>query len=187
MLKGEEEEMKLKAVSGIMLTLLLIGILTFTFNVQTIGASPPDITVLSPLSITYVSSFVTLEFTINETASWIGYSLDNQANVTITGNWTLSGLSKGAHSVVVYANDTEGNMGASNIAYFTCGVKGDINLDGVLSGADVGKSYLIYAGTITGPPELLARADINGNGVLGPMDLADVAKMYLAYSGIYTF
>ena len=176
--------MKAKVTSGIMLTLLLIGMLTLTFNVQTIGASPPDISVLSPLSITYVSSFIWLGFTINETASWIGYSLDNQANVTISiSGCTLSGLSKGAHSVVVYANDTEGNMGASNTAYFTCGVTGDINGDGILSGADVGKVFLVFMSFIT-DPVLVARSDVNGNGVVM---LPDAAKMYLAYSGIYTF
>jgi parallel beta-helix repeat protein len=80
---------------------------------------PPTVTILSPENATYVVSDVPLTFTINETASWMGYSLDGQANVTITGNTTLTSLSEGVHSIVVSANDTAGNMGTSGILYFT--------------------------------------------------------------------
>jgi parallel beta-helix repeat protein len=81
--------------------------------------TPPAITIISPQNITYTTSSVPLTFTINEPTSWIGYSLDGQANVTISGNTTLTGLSEGSHNIIVYANDTSGNMGASNRVYFT--------------------------------------------------------------------
>jgi len=79
---------------------------------------PPTITILSPGNRTYTSS-VSLTFTIDEPTSWIGYSLDNQPNVTITGNTILTGLTDGGHNVIVYANDTFGNMGKSSKVYFT--------------------------------------------------------------------
>jgi len=56
---------------------------------------------------------------VSESTSWIGYSLNNQANVTIPGNTTLTSLLDGVYYVVIYANDTTGNMGASSIVYFT--------------------------------------------------------------------
>jgi hypothetical protein len=80
--------------------------------------TPPSISILSPENKSYTVKDVPLTFTVNETASWIGYSLDGQANETITGNVTLT-LSDGLHYVVVYANDTAGNMGASGPVYFT--------------------------------------------------------------------
>ena len=40
-------------------------------------------------------------------------------NVTISGNTTLTGFDDGSHYIIVYANDTAGNMGASNTVYFT--------------------------------------------------------------------
>jgi len=49
----------------------------------------------------------------------MAYSLDNQANQTINGNCTLTGLTVGTHSIVVYANDTFGNMGKSETVTFT--------------------------------------------------------------------
>jgi len=81
--------------------------------------TPPTISILSPEYKTYATSDVHLTFTVSESASWIGYSLDGQANVTIAGNTTLSGLPDGTHTITVYANDTAGNMGASEMVYFT--------------------------------------------------------------------
>lgn len=79
----------------------------------------PLIIILCPENKTYASGDIPLEFTVSATPSWMGYSLDGQANVTIARNMTLPTLSDGSHTVVVYANDTSGNMGASNIVLFT--------------------------------------------------------------------
>jgi hypothetical protein len=58
-------------------------------------------------------------FTFDEEASWVGYSLDNQANVTVTDYAVLGNLSFGSHNVTVYAEDSAGNMGASETLFFT--------------------------------------------------------------------
>ena len=44
----------------------------------------------------------------------MGYSLDGKANVTLTSETKLTGLSQGAHQIALYANDSAGNMGTSN-------------------------------------------------------------------------
>jgi len=62
---------------------------------------------------------VPLEFGLNRPAVWMGYSLDGQANVTVTGNVTLSGLSSGQHSVRVFVEDEFGNVGVSDIITFS--------------------------------------------------------------------
>ena len=81
--------------------------------------SPPVISILNPKSKTYDTGEVPLTFTINEPAVWIGYSLDGKDNVTIAENVTLPSLSKGAHNLTVYAEDSAGNIGASETIYFT--------------------------------------------------------------------
>lgn len=84
----------------------------------TIDTTPPTIYVLSPKNKTYTVNHVSLTLNVSELTSWVGYSLDGQAKVTVTGNITLSDLSLGEHSLTVYANDTFGNTGTSETIYF---------------------------------------------------------------------
>jgi len=81
--------------------------------------SPPAIFIDSPENKTYTVTSVSLKFTVSETTSWIKYSLDNQANVTITEDITLSDLAYGEHSITLYAEDTDGKTGKSETIYFT--------------------------------------------------------------------
>jgi parallel beta-helix repeat protein len=80
--------------------------------------SPPAVSIVSPTNKTYTTNSVTLSFTVSEPTVWTKYSLDGEANVTITEDTTLSGLAYGTHSVTVYAQDTDGKTGATTI-YFT--------------------------------------------------------------------
>jgi N-acetylneuraminic acid mutarotase len=83
------------------------------------GTVPPKLQITSPENRTY--SKVNLTFTINRGAAWIGYGLDNQANVTVKEgtNSNLVGLSQRSHSIILYANDSQGHMGYSNIVHFS--------------------------------------------------------------------
>jgi N-acetylneuraminic acid mutarotase len=83
------------------------------------GTIPPVVSVFSPETMNYTSSNVSLDFTVNKPASWMGYSLDGQDNVTVTGNTTLSGLTSGSHAITVYAKDAFENTSASKTISFT--------------------------------------------------------------------
>lgn len=120
-------------VSGIMLTLLFIGVLTWGCKIQPVKAeiidtTPPIITILEPKNQTYGRP-EDLCVTIDEPASWIGYSLNHQVNTTLyyISPWPANktiwaslplALVEEANVVRVYANDTSGNMGSSEV-YFT--------------------------------------------------------------------
>jgi len=82
------------------------------------GTVPPELRVLSPENKTYTSNSVQLVLTVNRPTNWIGYSLDNRANVTVTGDTELSGLAEGAHSIKVSVNDTFGNIVSSSTVHF---------------------------------------------------------------------
>jgi N-acetylneuraminic acid mutarotase len=84
----------------------------------TVDTSAPLIQVFSPENKTYSESDVQSVFTVNEAVEWMGYSLDGQDNVTVTGNVTLAVLSEGSHHVTFYARDPYGNEGASKTVYF---------------------------------------------------------------------
>jgi parallel beta-helix repeat protein len=85
----------------------------------TIDMSSPIILIVSPQNKTYDTTDIPLTFAIDEPAASMAYSLNGQTNVTIAGNATLAVLPEGSHNIVVYANDTAGNAGFSEIVYFS--------------------------------------------------------------------
>lgn len=82
----------------------------FTIN----NGVAPSLTILQIENRAYSQNNIPLNITVDEQVSWMGYSLDGKTNVTLTGNITLNQLNFGSHSLVVYANDTDGNMGTTN-------------------------------------------------------------------------
>ncbi|MCW4031286.1 MAG: hypothetical protein NWE80_02880 [Candidatus Bathyarchaeota archaeon] len=90
--------------------------LSVLFRVDTV---PQNITIMKPENTTYAPSEVPLSCFIDEPASWVGYSLDGQENVTIAGNTTLTNLTCAEHNITVYAADEAGNTGASEMIFFT--------------------------------------------------------------------
>jgi nitrous oxidase accessory protein len=82
------------------------------------------IKILSPASglhqkgLNEATKDIPLRFTVNEPVSWMAYSLDNRANVTLSGNTTLTRLIEGSHSLVVYVKDADGNSYSSDWVYF---------------------------------------------------------------------
>lgn len=100
---------------------------TKTFNI-TIGTDsvPPVITISSIANASYKSlTEVALNVTTNENVSWVMYSLNDSANVSLTNtsmfNWnaTLVDLAQeSTNTLVVYANDTAGNIGSTSIIFY---------------------------------------------------------------------
>jgi len=84
-----------------------------------VGNPGPEILVSLPIdNATYNSNSPPLAFTVSKATSWIGYSIDGHPNVTISGNTTIQ-TSDGIHTMIVYANDTIGQMSASKPVHFT--------------------------------------------------------------------
>ncbi|MCW4028112.1 MAG: hypothetical protein NWE92_00485 [Candidatus Bathyarchaeota archaeon] len=78
----------------------------------------PNLMVLEAENTTNTQDYP-LNFTIDKPSLWMGYSLDGETNVTLTGNTTLAGLAPGLHNLVVYATDIYGVDGASQTVFFT--------------------------------------------------------------------
>jgi hypothetical protein len=90
----------------------------------------PEVVLLGIPNLTSTTSELAFNFTINKSAQWLGYSLDEKANVTISNSsnpllspdlyqQTLTDLQEGQHTIVFYAQDKNGNFGASEKATFT--------------------------------------------------------------------
>jgi hypothetical protein len=98
----------------------------------------PSMRILSPENKTYNSSLsLPLTFTIDERVTWMAYSINSTANVTLTGNMTLTGLTNNAYLLTVYARDTSGNVGASPAVLFTIYVQHDVGVYNLTSSTEV--------------------------------------------------
>jgi parallel beta-helix repeat protein len=91
---------------------------THEITIQGQDITPPTILILQPENKTYSVNSASLTFTVDKPTSWIGYSLDGRANVTINGNATLTDVQDGFHDIILYANSTAGIMGCSNMTWF---------------------------------------------------------------------
>jgi hypothetical protein len=90
---------------------------------------PIKITLISPQNTTYSTNSIPLTFITNRPSSWIGYSLDNKPNVTITGNTTLT-LAEGTHAIIIYVQDSLGTTYSK--VYFTVKIpKPDLIIDDI--------------------------------------------------------
>jgi hypothetical protein len=116
----------------------------FTIN----DGNPPVISNLSLENKTYSQNNLSLNFTTDEQTSWIGYCLDGKTNVTIAENTTITDIATGSHSLTVFANDTAGNMGASETINFTVAQKAELSTTiiaaSIASVAVVGANLLVY-------------------------------------------
>jgi hypothetical protein len=89
--------------------------INFTVNVD---AAPPTISSISIQNKTYSKEDLLLTFVTSETSeTW--FCLDGKENTTISRNVTLTGLPEGIHTLEIYANDTVGNIGHSDLIQFT--------------------------------------------------------------------
>ena len=79
--------------------------------------STPEVSINSPENMIYTQTNIPLEFLVNEATSWMGYSLNDQENVTVTGNTNLTILMDGTHTLGVYAIDMAGDEGSSVVTF----------------------------------------------------------------------
>ena len=107
-----------------------------------VDTAAPLVSVLPVAAEGLVASDVSLNFTVNEPVSWLGYGLDGGSAVEVTDTAfqtriyslyqycvVLRGLSAGGHSLVVYAEDEAGNRGASSPFSFTVTQQGPPETD----------------------------------------------------------
>jgi hypothetical protein len=148
---------------------------------------PPSISIISPENMTYNSADATFNLSLSfhvdipriGMISWIGYSLDGNPDITISGNTTIS-VAYGFHNIVVSANDTfEGTLVSSDPAYFTVSTAMDLNGDGTVDVADISIAAVAYGST---PDDANWNPKADLAPVKGRIDLFDLITI-LSYYG----
>jgi hypothetical protein len=146
----------------------------------------PNISILSPENKTYDTSDIPLELIVDKSATWIGYSLDGQAclgitgNITltdfttITGKTTLAGLAVGEHTLVVYATDASGQIGISEVVRFKVVSRFPIELvvGAAVTAAVIIVGVLVYFKKVS----LLKKGKHSFRGYLGKKHLGALAN-----------
>jgi hypothetical protein len=113
-----------------------------------------SITIISPQNIVYNTATtpfdLPLDIYINVPrmlmVTWVGYSLDSGANVTVSGSTTIP-VGYGSHSIVVYAMDISGGMYASETVNFTVSIQYDFDGDGAVDISDIVMIAAAYGST----------------------------------------
>ncbi len=93
----------------------------------TVDTTPPNVTIVSPENKTYTVNDIPLNYTVSDNfeISMCWYVLDSQEEVYLQGcqNTTLTNVPDGSHRIRVYANDSAGNVGYSEV-WFTVDTRG---------------------------------------------------------------
>lgn len=85
-----------------------------------IDSDSPKILMLSPENnATYSATSIPMDFTLNEPATNVTYTLDGNKTILLFENTTLTELSAGEHNLTVTAMDATGNIGNSQTVQFT--------------------------------------------------------------------
>ncbi len=93
------------------ITILILSIFISSYVKAT------NITLISPINTTYNTTIIELNVTSNDTIDTWWYNLNSGSNVTFTPNITIT-AKYGLNHLIVYANDTSGNINQSEV-YFT--------------------------------------------------------------------
>lgn len=86
---------------------------------QSSTTNSPVVHIIMPENKTYSVNEVPLTFTLDKPVVWMGYSLDGQETITITGNASIASLGNGPHNITVYAKDSFENVGTSPTVTFS--------------------------------------------------------------------
>lgn len=108
-----------------------------------IDTHPPEVSILSPKPITYSVADVSLNVTFSESVSWVRYSLDGKANVTLNANNALSldhsltALSDGKHNLTLYVSDQFNHIQTSENIEFLVFQENEVMSDPTPSSASI--------------------------------------------------
>lgn len=120
-----------------------IGSSTVYFTVDT---TAPTVSIHSPTATTYSTSSVPLNVSANEAVDSWWYKLNSGANTSFTPNTTITG-SEGSNTLLVYTNDSLGNIGSSSVTFTVSTVTPSGALTGLQSSV-IGILVIIFLGII---------------------------------------
>lgn len=87
------------------------------WGIIVVDTIPPEVSLIKPLNQIYDVGTVDLEYTVDETAMWCGYSLNGAEDVTITENITIENLDQATYNLILSCRDENNNVGTDNVTF----------------------------------------------------------------------
>lgn len=106
----------------------------------------PTVSFSSSQTNNYNQSSIPVNFIIDEPITQIQYCLDGTENKTVSGNFTLNGLSNGNHSLIIYAKDYSETIVPSEICYFNVNVVNSFSISILIVSISVVICVLVIIG-----------------------------------------
>ena len=155
---------------------------TPTTNVPSTNTPPastqqPEIPATA-IELDYIPTFIEKGTTITATAvispdnatnKTIVWKSSNTSRATVTQNGSITIVGTGRTTITVTVGETDISDKKSIIGYIK-GVTGDVNCDGVVNSDDAEEALNLYRNNSKITEDVLARADIDGNGSIDSMD-----------------
>jgi len=83
--------------------------------------TPPDLIVYSPTNTDYSTNQIDIKYSVSDSSSGVDmawYNIDGGQNTTLTGNKAIT-VSKGQHTLYIYASDNVGLVNDSEFVIFS--------------------------------------------------------------------
>jgi len=148
-----------------------------SFEVEILDDGAPMVLIVSPTATTYTTSSVSLDYVaVDASLDTVWYTTNSGAtNTTLTQNITLSSLSNADYTLILYANDTSGNVNETSVT-FTISVS---------SGSTTPPSSSGTSGSYSGS----APTDVTSVSNIVSLDVksGEIAALNVASSAKFTF
>ena len=86
-------------------------------GLRVVDTIPPVVSIKSPVNQVYETGTINLEYTVDETAVWCGYSLNNGDYITIIGNTLIEDLTQQNYNLVLICRDENENEGSDSVTF----------------------------------------------------------------------
>jgi len=133
----------------------------------TVDANAPSVTIYLPQNTTYNSTTVNISYNSSDTISlnvtWLEY---NGTNTTLSGNATFTALGNASSNVIVWANDSVGNVGYARTFFSTDTQAPTVSLSTPGAGTDTSNSTLNFSFIATDNLNTLLQCNLTINGTI---------------------
>ena len=140
----------------------------------TSDTTQPYVQLYSPENTTYPTINITLNYTSSDThlnTTWYEY---NSVNTTLTENTSFTALNNQQSTIILWANDTSGNINSTSVTFLVDTVAPSINLNSPIHGVILTNSTVNFNWTATDNSDTNITCNLTIDGTVNVSDIASL-------------